>query len=51
MDNGEEKKQLLISQKGNANMINVVGKNEYLPLSVPRQPSIDPRRTSMISPK
>jgi len=28
MDNGEEKKQPLISQKGNANIISVVGKNE-----------------------
>jgi hypothetical protein len=28
MDNGEEKKQPLIIQKGNAKMISVVGKNE-----------------------
>jgi hypothetical protein len=28
IDNGEEKKQPLISQKGNANIISFVGKNE-----------------------
>jgi hypothetical protein len=36
MDNGEEVKKPLISQKGNSNMMNAVGKNEYLPLTVPR---------------